>query len=275
MSGWTRGSLFAALKATGVASILGWVLVLGTGPGLADPAPGDPGGGRGPLVRGRTRHRSVARRLSGRRGWFLPTARRWVWPSRSSSTSRGSSMTPVQAEKRRPHLVGSRRYRASFYWMTPTQLRWRPLSFWPAHTAVTVDAGGTLSSFQTGDSLVATADGRHAPTDRHPQWGRGEDHSHVDGDGIRRPPNPQNGTYYVQEKMPSVVMDSSTYGVPVNSTYGYKTTVELAVRFDDSGDFVHSAPWSVDDQGKARRQSWLHQHQPYQREMVLRQLQRR
>jgi len=59
-----------------------------------------------------------------------------------------------------------------------------------------------------------------------------------------------NGIYYVQEKMPSVVMDSSTYGVPVNSTYGYKTTVELAVRFDDSGDFVHSAPWSVDDQGK-------------------------
>ena len=45
-----------------------------------------------------------------------------------------------------------------FYWMTPTQLRWRPLSFWPAHTAVTVDAGGTMSSFRTGDSLVATAD---------------------------------------------------------------------------------------------------------------------
>jgi len=46
------------------------------------------------------------------------------------------------------------------------------------------------------------------------------------------------------------VMDSSTYGVPVNSTYGYKVTVDLAVRFDNSGDFVHSAPWSVDDQGK-------------------------
>ena len=35
-----------------------------------------------------------------------------------------------------------------FYWMKPTQLRWRPLSFWPAQTAVTVDAGGTVSSFQ-------------------------------------------------------------------------------------------------------------------------------
>ena len=45
MSGWTRGSLFAALKAAGVAPILGWVLVLSAGPALADPdpAPGDPG----------------------------------------------------------------------------------------------------------------------------------------------------------------------------------------------------------------------------------------
>ncbi|WP_394328558.1 L,D-transpeptidase family protein, partial [Mycobacterium avium] len=39
-------------------------------------------------------------------------------------------------------------------------------------------------------------------------------------------------------------------GVPVNSTYGYKVTVEDAVRFDNVGDYVHSAPWSVDDQGK-------------------------
>ena len=39
MSGWTRGSLFAALTAAGVASILGWVLVLSAGPALADPDP--------------------------------------------------------------------------------------------------------------------------------------------------------------------------------------------------------------------------------------------
>src|SRR6201988_2373171 len=48
MSGWKRGSRFAALKAAGVASILGWVLVLGTGHALADPAPGDPGIPAGP-----------------------------------------------------------------------------------------------------------------------------------------------------------------------------------------------------------------------------------
>jgi hypothetical protein len=28
-----------------------------------------------------------------------------------------------------------------FYWMTPTQLRWRPPNFWPAHTAVPVGDG--------------------------------------------------------------------------------------------------------------------------------------
>ena len=43
MSARTRGSLFAAFKAVGVVSMLGLALVLGVGPALADPAPGDPG----------------------------------------------------------------------------------------------------------------------------------------------------------------------------------------------------------------------------------------
>jgi lipoprotein-anchoring transpeptidase ErfK/SrfK len=136
-----------------------------------------------------------------------------------------------------------------FYWMTPTQLRWRPINFWPANTAVNIDAGGTRSSFRTGDQLIATADDathqltvtRNGTVEKTIPMSMGMT------SGNHQTPN---GTYYVQEKMPSVVMDSSTYGVPVNSTYGYKVTVELAVRFDNVGDFVHSAPWSVDDQGK-------------------------
>ena len=136
-----------------------------------------------------------------------------------------------------------------FYWMTPTQLRWRPTSFWPAHTAVTVDAGGTVTNFQTGDTLVATADDathqltvtRNGTVEKTIPMSMGMT------SGNHQTPN---GTYYVQDKKASVVMDSSTYGVPVNSTYGYKVTVEDAVRFDNVGDYVHSAPWSVDDQGK-------------------------
>ena len=59
-----------------------------------------------------------------------------------------------------------------------------------------------------------------------------------------------NGKYYVLEKFPDIVMDSATYGVPNTSPEGYKVHVQLAVRFDNSGNFVHSAPWSVADQGK-------------------------
>ncbi|HET9874900.1 MAG TPA: L,D-transpeptidase [Mycobacterium sp.] len=136
-----------------------------------------------------------------------------------------------------------------FYWMTPTQLRWRPLSFWPAHTTVHIDAGGTTSDFRTGDSLVATADDathqmtvtRNGTLEKTIPMSMG-----MTAGGHQTP----NGTYYVLEKFPSVVMDSSTYGVPISSAYGYKVTVTDAVRFDNSGNFVHSAPWSVGDQGK-------------------------
>lgn len=136
-----------------------------------------------------------------------------------------------------------------FYWMTPTQVRWRPFDFWPANTAVNIDAAGTKSSFRTGDSLVATADDathqmtitRNGVVEKTFPMSMGMSAGHH---------QTPNGTYYVLEKMPTVVMDSSTYGVPVNSTYGYKVTVQDAVRIDNSGNFVHSAPWSVGDQGK-------------------------
>ncbi|BAX90547.1 L,D-transpeptidase [Mycobacterium shigaense] len=136
-----------------------------------------------------------------------------------------------------------------FYWMTPTQLRWRPINFWPANTAVNVDAGGTKTSFRTGDQLIATADdATHQLTiTRNGTVEKTFPMSMGMTSGNHQTPN---GTYYVQDKKASVVMDSSTYGVPVNSTYGYKVTVEDAVRFDNVGDYVHSAPWSVDDQGK-------------------------
>ncbi len=46
----------------------------------------------------------------------------------------------------------------AFYWLTDTQVRWRPYSFWPAGTVVNIDASGAKSSFRVGDALVATAD---------------------------------------------------------------------------------------------------------------------
>src|ERR1700720_3560551 len=112
MSGWTRGSLSTALKAAGVASILGWVVVLSAGPALADPdpAPGDPGVVAGPAVG------QDPTPFTGTVPFGPP---RFV-PANGST---GGVAQPIIINFPGP-----------------------------------VDAGGTVSSFHTGDTLVATAD---------------------------------------------------------------------------------------------------------------------
>jgi lipoprotein-anchoring transpeptidase ErfK/SrfK len=136
-----------------------------------------------------------------------------------------------------------------FYWMSDTQVRWRPIDFWPANTTVNIDASGAKSSFRTGDSLVATIDDKaHQMTiSRNGKVEKTFPVSMGRPDGKHET---KNGTYYVLEKFASIVMDSATYGVPTNSAEGYRLTVQNAVRIDNSGAFVHSAPWSVGDQGK-------------------------
>src|SRR5215217_7836637 len=136
-----------------------------------------------------------------------------------------------------------------FYWTSDTQVRWRPQNFWPAGTVVNIDASGAKSSFTVPEQLVATIDdathqmtvSRNGKVEKTIPVSMG-----MSAGGHTTP----NGTYYVLEKFPTIVMDSSTYGVPVNSANGYKLNVQLAVRIDNSGNFVHSAPWSVSDQGK-------------------------
>ncbi len=145
------------------------------------------------------------------------------------------------------HISSNPPVPGKFYWMTDSQVRWRPLNFWPAGSTVNIDAAGTKSSFRVGDAWVATADNAtHQMTVTQ------------NGTVVKTFPmsmgmpghDTPNGTYYVLEKFPDIVMDSATYGVPNTSAQGYKVHVQLAVRFDNSGNFVHSAPWSVADQGK-------------------------
>src|ERR1700728_4157632 len=214
MSGLTRESLFAALKATGVASILGWVLVLGAGPALADPDPGvpaGPGAGQDPAPFTGAAPFAPAR-IAPANGATVGVAQPIIINFPGLVDASGAAENAVHVSSV-PPVPGK------FYWMKPTQLRWRPLSFWPAHTAVTVDAGGTVSSFQTGDTLVATADdATHQLTvTRNGAVEKAIPTSMGMTSGNHQTPN---GTYYVQDKKASVVMDSSTYGVPVNSTYG-------------------------------------------------------
>jgi lipoprotein-anchoring transpeptidase ErfK/SrfK len=134
-----------------------------------------------------------------------------------------------------------------FYWMNDSQVRWRPFDFWPANTTVNIDAAGTRSSFSTGDALIATADNATHQLTITRNGNVEQTFPMSMGKPGRDTPD---GTYYVQDKSSDVIMDSATYGVPDDSPDGYRVHVKLAVRFDNSGNYVHSAPWSVADQGK-------------------------
>ncbi|WP_395308989.1 L,D-transpeptidase [Mycobacterium sp. AMU20-3851] len=146
------------------------------------------------------------------------------------------------------HITSNPPVPGRFYWVTDTQLRWRPQDFWPAGTVVSIDAAGTKSSFTVPEQLVATIDDA---TKTMTVVRDGEVEKEFPVSMGKAGNDTKNGTYYVLEKFADMVMDSSTYGVPVDSEDGYKTPVKDAVRIDNSGIFVHGAPWSVGAQGNS------------------------
>jgi lipoprotein-anchoring transpeptidase ErfK/SrfK len=148
----------------------------------------------------------------------------------------------------------------AFYWLNNREVRWRPQSFWKPGTNVDVavntygvDLGNGVfgqdsvsTRFTIGDEVIATID-----DDTRSMVVR------INGEAVKTMPvsmgkdstPTDNGTYIVGERFKHVVMDSSTYGVPVNSPNGYRTEVDWATQISYSGIFVHSAPWSVGAQG--------------------------
>ncbi|MFF0815285.1 L,D-transpeptidase [Rhodococcus sp. NPDC003318] len=133
-----------------------------------------------------------------------------------------------------------------FYWINDRQVRWRPTQFWPANTDVVVEAGGARSAFHVGEAVITTADD---VTKQITVIRNGEVVKTMPTSMGKPGHETPNGTYIVGEKFRDMYMDSSTYGVPVDSPEGYRTYVEYATRISYSGIFVHAAPWSVNQQG--------------------------
>lgn len=148
----------------------------------------------------------------------------------------------------------------AFYWVNNREVRWRPEHFWAPGTKVTIDVnvygkdlGNGLygqddihSHFVVGDALIFTADDntkmvtveRNGQVIRTMPTSMGKDATPTD-----------NGIYILADRHEHIVMDSSTYGVAVNSPDGYRTDVDWATRMSYSGIFFHSAPWSLGAQG--------------------------
>jgi lipoprotein-anchoring transpeptidase ErfK/SrfK len=150
----------------------------------------------------------------------------------------------------------------AFYWVNSREVRWRPAEYWKPGTRVDVsvdtygvDLGDGLfgqddvtSHFTIGDEVIATADDTtKTMTVR------------INGEVVKTMPismgknktPTDNGAYIIGDRHDFLVMDSSTYGVPVNSPDGYRTEVNWATQMSYSGIYVHSAPWSVVSQGRS------------------------
>lgn len=151
-----------------------------------------------------------------------------------------------------------------FEWLKNDVVQWVPDQFWPAHTTIALSVGGLATTFTTGPAVVGVAnvsehtftvtiDGLEAgprpalPAPHHrPHWGE----EGVFPASMGRPEYPTPvGTYTVLAKERSVVMDSSSVGIPVDDPDGYLLTVDYAVRITSRGLFVHSAPWALNSLG--------------------------
>jgi lipoprotein-anchoring transpeptidase ErfK/SrfK len=147
-------------------------------------------------------------------------------------------------------------------WADDRQLEWRPQNYWIPGTKVTVSAtlhgvqtgvgkwvkedGGT--SFTVGQSMVSSVDMRtHKLTVRR------------NGTVIRTFPvstgmpgprtETRSGVKVIIERSAVVVMDSATVGIPKGKPGYYKMSVSWNLRLTSTGEYIHSAPWSVGSQG--------------------------
>jgi lipoprotein-anchoring transpeptidase ErfK/SrfK len=162
------------------------------------------------------------------------------------------------AVKSAPAMTGK------FEWLDNNVVQWVPDRFWPAHSTVALSVGGLPTDFETGAVVLGVADiSKHTftvsidgvqaappprlPAPHHrPHWGE----EGVMPASMGRPSFPTPvGSYAVMSKDRSVIMDSSSVGIPVDDPEGYRLTVDYAARFSSRGLYVHSAPWAVPSMG--------------------------
>jgi lipoprotein-anchoring transpeptidase ErfK/SrfK len=166
-------------------------------------------------------------------------------------------ITNKAAVERSLELTTSKPVIGAWYWDGSQQVDFRPRDYWPADTTVSFDghlngvegapgvygAADLIQTFDIGNSVIAVA----SATTHFTQ---------IYVDGVRtynwpistgRPSLPTpDGSYLTVEKNNPVRMIG---GGPPGSAGYYNELVYWAVRFTFSGDYYHSAPWSVVDQG--------------------------
>ncbi len=147
-------------------------------------------------------------------------------------------------------------------WESDSQATYRPKKYWPANTKVTfaadikgINSGddayaldNKLEKFKIGDKVVITQDSAAKQMV-----------VRKNGEVVRTMPTStgkpghetRSGTKLIMSKEQHVVMDAATLGVSKDDPDYYRLDVYWAMRVTWSGEYIHSAPWSVGSQGYA------------------------
>jgi lipoprotein-anchoring transpeptidase ErfK/SrfK len=146
-------------------------------------------------------------------------------------------------------------------WVSDEEVHFRPKEYWPAYNTVTVkvnlkgvDAGRGVwgmenrsIKFRTGSSMISVVD-----VDAHTLtvWRNGQKARVIPVSTGKDGFLTRNGTKVVLEKHTLKIMDAATIGISKSDPEYYRLEVPYALRVTWSGEFVHSAPWSVGSQGR-------------------------
>ena len=144
----------------------------------------------------------------------------------------------------------------AWHWVSDTEVHYREQGFWPAHSAISVSvalaglhlapgvwgSGDRVVSFRTGRSFVmAISDATHQMTVTQ------------DGAVVRTVPVSMGRPGYATRSGIKTIMSHERTVRMTSSSYGgadyYDEIVHDAMRLTNSGEYIHSAPWSVASQG--------------------------
>ena len=148
----------------------------------------------------------------------------------------------------------------SWHWDSDTQVSYRPKEYWPADSKVELDAEikgvnagdqvyamqNATEDFKIGDSMILTQDSvKHQMTVTR----NGKKVLTMPTSTGQPGHETRSGTKVIMTKEPYVVMDAATLGVSEDDPDYYRLDVYNAMRVTWSGEYIHSAPWSVGSQG--------------------------
>lgn len=152
----------------------------------------------------------------------------------------------------------------SWGWLDDRQLMWRPSEFWEPGTKVSVDA--PIAGFQTGEDKWVGDDASGSMTvgrDQQTTVDIAEHEMTVERGGRTVKTYPvssgkpgketetRSGMKVVINKERKMTMDSATIGIKKGEPGYYSVDTDHNVRVTWTGEFVHSAPWSVGSQGSS------------------------